>query len=102
MIVNGQQHGGVAQGIGQALYEHAVYDRATAQLVTGSFMDYAMPHADLLPNFEIALEKVRCKTNPMLSNDSTPLLVTSLAQLLARNGSTETSAIWSRSGGKRT
>jgi carbon-monoxide dehydrogenase large subunit len=39
MIVNGQQHGGVAQGIGQALYEHAVYDRSTAQLVTGSFMD---------------------------------------------------------------
>ena len=65
MIVNGQQHGGVAQGIGQALYEHAVYDRSTAQLVTGSFMDYAMPRADMLPNFEIALEEVRCKTNPI-------------------------------------
>ena len=60
-----QQHGGVAQGIGQALYEHAVYDRSTAQLVTGSFMDYAMPRADMLPNFEIALEEVRCKTNPI-------------------------------------
>ena len=59
MIVNGQQHGGVAQGIGQALYEHAVYDRSTAQLVTGSFMDYAIPRADMLPNFEIALEEVR-------------------------------------------
>ena len=58
MIVNGQQHGGVAQGIGQALYEHAVYDRSTAQLVTGSFMDYVMPRADMLPNFEIALEEV--------------------------------------------
>jgi aerobic carbon-monoxide dehydrogenase large subunit len=65
MIVNGQQHGGVAQGIGQALYEHAVYDRSTAQLVTGSFMDYTMPRADMLPNFEIALEEVRCKTNPI-------------------------------------
>ena len=65
MIVNGQQHGGVAQGIGQALYEHAVYDRSTAQLVTGSFMDYAMPRADMVPNFEIALEEVRCKTNPI-------------------------------------
>jgi CO/xanthine dehydrogenase Mo-binding subunit len=65
MIVNGQQHGGVAQGIGQALYEHAVYDRSTAQLVTGSFMDYAMPRADMLPKFEIALEEVRCKTNPI-------------------------------------
>ena len=65
MIVNGQQHGGVAQGIGQALYEHAVYDRSTAQLVTGSFMDYVMPRADMLPNFEIALEEVRCLTNPI-------------------------------------
>jgi len=65
MIVNGQQHGGVAQGIGQALYEHAVYDRDSAQLVTGSFMDYVMPRADMLPNFEIALEEVPCKTNPI-------------------------------------
>jgi len=65
MIVNGQQHGGVAQGIGQALYEHAVYDRDSAQLVTGSFMDYVMPRADMLPNFEIALEEVRCLTNPI-------------------------------------
>jgi carbon-monoxide dehydrogenase large subunit len=65
MIVNGQQHGGVAQGIGQALYEHAVYDKGSAQLITGSFMDYAMPRADMLPNFEIALEEVRCKTNPI-------------------------------------
>src|SRR3954467_6503120 len=65
MIVNGQQHGGVAQGIGQALYEHAVYDRQSAQLVTGSFMDYVMPRADMLPDFEIALEEVPCKTNPI-------------------------------------
>jgi aerobic carbon-monoxide dehydrogenase large subunit len=65
MIVNGQQHGGVAQGIGQALYEHAVYDRQSAQLVTGSFMDYVMPRADMLPDFEIALEEVPCLTNPI-------------------------------------
>ena len=65
MIVNGQQHGGVAQGIGQALYEHAVYDKGSAQLVTGCFMDYVMPRADMLPNFEIALEEVRCLTNPI-------------------------------------
>jgi carbon-monoxide dehydrogenase large subunit len=65
MIVNGQQHGGVAQGIGQALFEHAVYDRESAQLVTGSFMDYVMPRADMLPNFQIALEEVRCLTNPI-------------------------------------
>src|SRR5213079_2952087 len=65
MIVNGQQHGGVAQGIGQALYEHAIYDRDTAQLITGSFMDYTMPRADMLPHFEIALEEVPCLTNPI-------------------------------------
>jgi carbon-monoxide dehydrogenase large subunit len=65
MIVNGQQHGGVAQGIGQALYENVVYDRDSAQLVTGSFMDYAMPRADMLPHFEIALEEVPCLTNPI-------------------------------------
>jgi carbon-monoxide dehydrogenase large subunit len=55
----------VAQGIGQALYEHAIYDRDSAQLVTGSFMDYAMPRADMLPHFEIALEEVPCLTNPI-------------------------------------
>ena len=64
MIVNGQQHGGVAQGIGQALYEHAVYDRDSAQLVTGIFMDYVMPRADMLPNFEIALEEVPLPDQP--------------------------------------
>jgi carbon-monoxide dehydrogenase large subunit len=65
MIVIGQMHGGVAQGIGQALYEHAVYDRDTAQLVTGSFMDYAMPRADMLPDFVTQLEEVPCLTNPI-------------------------------------
>ena len=65
MIVIGQMHGGVAQGIGQALYEHAIYDRDTAQLVTGSFMDYAMPRADMLPEFITQLEEVPCKTNPI-------------------------------------
>ena len=45
MIVRGQQQGGVVQGIGQALMEHQVYDRGSGQLVTGSFMDYAMPRA---------------------------------------------------------
>src|ERR1044072_3188036 len=65
MIVIGQMHGGVAQGIGQALYEHAVYDRDSVQLVTGSFMDYAMPRADMLPEFITQLEEVPCKTNPI-------------------------------------
>lgn len=65
MIVKGQQMGGVVQGIGQALMEHQVYDRDSGQLITGSFMDYAMPHAAQMPNVECALEEVPCKTNPL-------------------------------------
>src|SRR5262249_20866230 len=65
LIVRGQIHGGVAQGIGQALVEHQVYDRGSGQLLSGSFMDYAMPRADLLPDFETSLEEVPCKTNPL-------------------------------------
>jgi aerobic carbon-monoxide dehydrogenase large subunit len=51
LIVEGQLHGGIAQGIGQALLEECVYDRESGQLVTGSFQDYAMPRADDLPSF---------------------------------------------------
>jgi carbon-monoxide dehydrogenase large subunit len=65
MIVRGQQMGGVVQGIGQALMEHQVYDRQSGQLLTGSFLDYAMPHASQMPNVECALEEVPCKTNPL-------------------------------------
>jgi carbon-monoxide dehydrogenase large subunit len=65
MIVKGQQMGGVVQGIGQALMEHQVYDRDSGQLITGSFMDYAMPRAAVMPNVECALEEVPCKTNPL-------------------------------------
>jgi carbon-monoxide dehydrogenase large subunit len=52
MIVEGQVHGGVVQGIGQALWEEAVYDE-TGQLVTGTLMDYAIPRADVLPDIEV-------------------------------------------------
>jgi len=65
MIVRGQIHGGVAQGIGQALIEHQVYDHDSGQLVSGSFMDYGMPRADTMPNVESELEEVPCKTNPL-------------------------------------
>jgi aerobic carbon-monoxide dehydrogenase large subunit len=65
MVVRGQIQGGVAQGIGQALMEHQIYDRQSGQLLTGSFMDYAMPHAAVLPNIEATLEEVTCKTNPI-------------------------------------
>jgi aerobic carbon-monoxide dehydrogenase large subunit len=65
MIVEGQVHGGLVQGIGQALLEHCVYDRETGQLVTGSFMDYAMPRADDFPAFTIGHVCTPCTTNPL-------------------------------------
>jgi carbon-monoxide dehydrogenase large subunit len=64
MIVEGQIHGGIAQGIGQALYEHARYDAASGQLVTGSLMDYCVPRADQMPPLRSRFdESVPCKTN---------------------------------------
>jgi len=64
LMVAGQVHGGVAQGIGQALLEHTVYDEE-GQLVTGSFMDYAMPRADDLPFLTFKYNEIPCTTNPM-------------------------------------
>ena len=64
MIVEGQVQGGVAQGIGQALLENAVYDKA-GQLLSGSFMDYTMPRADDLPNFTVSTENTMCTHNPL-------------------------------------
>jgi carbon-monoxide dehydrogenase large subunit len=64
MIVEGQIHGGIAQGIGQALYEQVVYDPESGQLLTGSLMDYCMPRADQLPPMSATFdESVPCKTN---------------------------------------
>jgi carbon-monoxide dehydrogenase large subunit len=65
MIVNGQVHGGLAQGIGQALYEDCRYDRESGQLLTGSFMDYCMPRADNLPFFTVATHGTLCTHNPL-------------------------------------
>jgi carbon-monoxide dehydrogenase large subunit len=66
MIVEGQVHGGLAQGIGQALLEHGVYDDASGQLLTGSYMDYAMPRADDLPSFVVdASHGTPCTHNPL-------------------------------------
>jgi carbon-monoxide dehydrogenase large subunit len=65
MIVEGQVHGGVAQGIGQALLESCVYDRESGQLLTGSYMDYAMPRADDLPSFKVATQVTPCTHNPL-------------------------------------
>ena len=64
MLVNGQVHGGVVQGIGQALYEHTVYDDQ-GQLLTGSFMDYAMPHSYNTPSIDAVYHPVPATTNPL-------------------------------------
>ncbi|MCV2358254.1 xanthine dehydrogenase family protein molybdopterin-binding subunit [Paucibacter sp. TC2R-5] len=66
MIVEGQVQGGIAQGIGQALLEHGIYDTESGQLLTGSYMDYAMPRADDLPSFQIKTAKgTPCTHNPL-------------------------------------
>ena len=65
LIVRGQVHGGVAQGLGQALLERTAYDPQSGQLLSGSFMDYAVPRADDLPDIEVDLIEVPCGTNPL-------------------------------------
>lgn len=65
LLIKGQFHGGIAQGIGQTLMENMAYDAESGQLVSGSFMDYAMPRADDLPFFEIATHNVPTATNPL-------------------------------------
>jgi carbon-monoxide dehydrogenase large subunit len=65
ILLEGQVHGGVVQGIGQALLEETVYDEDSGQLLTGTFMDYAMPRADNLPNFSFSTRNVPCKMNPL-------------------------------------
>jgi carbon-monoxide dehydrogenase large subunit len=62
MIVDGQVHGGVAQGIGQALYEHAIYDEA-GNLITGSMLDYTVPNATQIPQMELARTETPCPHN---------------------------------------
>jgi carbon-monoxide dehydrogenase large subunit len=65
VFVEGQVQGGVAQGAGQALFESGVYDDASGQLLAGSFMDYAMPRAEDLPEITSGLRPVPCRTNPL-------------------------------------
>jgi aerobic carbon-monoxide dehydrogenase large subunit len=64
MLVEGQVHGGIVQGLGQALLEGAVYDDS-GQLLTGSFMDYSMPRADNMPSFDFSTVEVPCKNNAL-------------------------------------
>ena len=65
MLVKGQIHGGIVQGLGQGLFEDLTYDETTGQLLAGSFMDYAMPRADDIPSFEVDAHEVPTKVNPL-------------------------------------
>ncbi|MBM3489821.1 MAG: xanthine dehydrogenase family protein molybdopterin-binding subunit [Alphaproteobacteria bacterium] len=65
LLLIGQVHGGIVQGLGQALCEGTVYEPGSGQLLTGSFMDYAMPRADLAPSFEFQFHNVPTKANPL-------------------------------------
>ena len=65
MIVEGQGHGGIAQGIGQAICEDFVYDESGAQVLSGTFMDYCLPRADDLPNFDIGSNPTAAASNPL-------------------------------------
>ena len=65
MLAEGQVHGAIAQGVGQALMEHVVFDRRDGQLLSGSFMDYCLPRADDLPSFEVTFDGTPCTTNSL-------------------------------------
>jgi carbon-monoxide dehydrogenase large subunit len=65
VLLDGQFHGGIVQGLGQALVEHCIYDSASGQLLTGSFMDYAMPRPEILTNVELYDHSVPSPSNPL-------------------------------------
>jgi len=65
MVGEGQVHGGIVQGVGQALLENAAYDEKTGQLISGSYMDYTMPRADDVPSFKLGYEVTPCPHNPL-------------------------------------
>ena len=65
LIVHGQTHGAIAQGVGQALWEHCTLDPTSGQPLAGSFMDYGMPRADTLPPFRTEIAEVLSPTNPL-------------------------------------
>jgi aerobic carbon-monoxide dehydrogenase large subunit len=65
LLVAGQIHGGIVQGIGQALLENIHYEASSGQLLSGSFMDYGMPRGADIPNFKLGMHEVPCKTNPL-------------------------------------
>ena len=95
MVVAGQLEGGAAQGIGQALTERVVYDRDSAQPLTGSFMDYALPRASLVRHFAMTTDEATPSTNNHLgvkgvgelgTIGATPTVVNAVLDALARSG----------------
>jgi carbon-monoxide dehydrogenase large subunit len=94
MIVEGQIHGGVTQGIGQALLENCVYDNQSGQLLTGSYMDYCMPRADDLPSYKVGTHATMCTHNPLGSKGvgevgaigSTPAVINAVLDALSPLG----------------
>jgi carbon-monoxide dehydrogenase large subunit len=102
MIVQGQLDGGAIQGIGQALYEEMVYDSSTGQPLSGSLMDYAIPHADVMPcSFNTQMDtSIPCKNNvlgvkgvgELGTIGATPSIVNAVADALARQGQAQKSA----------
>ncbi len=94
LIVRGQVHGGVAQGIGQAFFERTSYDADSGQLLSASFMDYALPRAEDLPDIEVDLIEVPCETNPLGVKGageagavgSPPAVINALVDALAADG----------------
>src|SRR5574337_2217377 len=65
LLVAGQVHGGVTQGLGQAIMEAVVFDDDNGQIISGSLLDYAMPRAADAPPFEVGVHDVPCRTNPI-------------------------------------
>jgi carbon-monoxide dehydrogenase large subunit len=65
VLLDGQLHGGIAQGIGQVMGEHAIYDEASGQLLTGTFMDYEMPRADGMPEIHLYDRSIPSPGNPL-------------------------------------
>ncbi|WP_188897891.1 xanthine dehydrogenase family protein molybdopterin-binding subunit [Caldovatus sediminis] len=94
LIARGQVHGGVAQGVGQAMLERAAYDPDSGQLLSASFMDYALPRADDLPDIQVDLLEIPCETNPLGVKGageagavgSPPAFVNALVDALAEDG----------------
>jgi carbon-monoxide dehydrogenase large subunit len=96
LLVHGQAHGGIAQGVGQALMEHVAYDAETGQLLSGSLMDYALPRAADLPPLVVDTHEMLCRTNPIGvkgageggATGAPPAVINALVDALAEAGVT--------------